>query len=590
MSYHWPDRWWTHSWPDPSMRMPFDFYPCSNGEFIPPPPTADQHEIMRLQEEEGERVRRRLGMSRRDFVRSAAALSVGFWAMKQVGLRRANASHADDPKGCTEEDLHHPGAQLNNLPGEFIVDVQTHHVEEDGLWRVTNPGFAAFFMAVWPQTRCGELDSMECLGRYHYIKEVYLDSSTNVGILSAVPSSPDRNPLPTHVAAETCQTVNGLADSERSILHHFVMPNRGFSTVMGNLDRHAFYLEEELALMTEMKETYPDLLRAWKCYTPWGDIPNASGWMHDDRNGRAMLEHSIELGVNVLCTHKGFALPSFDQRSAACRDIGVVAPEYYDPVDDSKTMKFLVYHSGYDLGQTQRAYAGDDEADSSEVGVDGLIKALRENGWSARNFATGGQPYVPFADGDPTEHANNPNVYAELGSVWREVMRRTSPASGVQAAHVLGKLIYYVGPRRVIWGTDSLWYGSPQPEIARMRTFPEDWEEEAWDVLREEYHLPHGLDGDVDAPSVNAIQAGNPHRTIRNAIFGRNVLGAYGLDPEAKLNEIDCDDLQSLRDEGYLQNPGDFLEVRPASSNVLYGARTRRELFESIWPNGPWAP
>ena len=58
------------------------------------------------------------------------------------------------------------------------------------------------------------------------------------------------------------------------------------------------------------------------------------------------------------------------------------------------------------------------------------------------------------------------NVYAELGTTWYLMLRRP-----VEAAHVLGKLLRAVGPDRVVWGTDSIWYGSPQPLIDAFRTF-----------------------------------------------------------------------------------------------------------------------
>ena len=58
------------------------------------------------------------------------------------------------------------------------------------------------------------------------------------------------------------------------------------------------------------------------------------------------------------------------------------------------------------------------------------------------------------------------NVYAELGSTWYLMLRRP-----VEAAHVLGKLLLAVGPDRIVWGTDSIWYGSPQPLIDAFRTF-----------------------------------------------------------------------------------------------------------------------
>jgi hypothetical protein len=58
------------------------------------------------------------------------------------------------------------------------------------------------------------------------------------------------------------------------------------------------------------------------------------------------------------------------------------------------------------------------------------------------------------------------NVYAELGSTWFLMLRR--PA---EAAHVLGKLLRALGPDRILWGTDSIWYGSPQPLIDAFRSF-----------------------------------------------------------------------------------------------------------------------
>ena len=58
------------------------------------------------------------------------------------------------------------------------------------------------------------------------------------------------------------------------------------------------------------------------------------------------------------------------------------------------------------------------------------------------------------------------NVYAELGSTWRGVMSDPN-----QAAHVLGKLLQQFGPDNVVWGTDSIWYGSPQDQIQAFRAF-----------------------------------------------------------------------------------------------------------------------
>src|SRR3954447_15286632 len=59
-------------WSDLSEQMPVDVLPASNGEFIPPPPTPQQRQVMALQDDAAEEVRHKLGMSRRTFVRSAS--------------------------------------------------------------------------------------------------------------------------------------------------------------------------------------------------------------------------------------------------------------------------------------------------------------------------------------------------------------------------------------------------------------------------------------------------------------------------------------------------------------------------------------
>ena len=90
-----------------------------------------------------------------------------------------------------------------------------------------------------------------------------------------------------------------------------------------------------------------------------------------------------------------------------------------------------------------------------------------------------------------------------------------------QSAHLLGKLITFVGPKRVAWGTDSLWYGSPQAEIVGFRRF------EFTERGKELYGLPHGLEGDVEDPTRKAPR---PARTIRNAILGRNAARLLNLE------------------------------------------------------------
>jgi predicted TIM-barrel fold metal-dependent hydrolase len=560
-----PDRF---SWKEMSEDLPVDVMPCSNEEYFPLPPDRQQLAIMRLANRETERLRRKFGMSRREFVRTAAATAIGFWAidMVQPGLFGNYGFAQGSPDAC---DLEFDGkkgkATLRNLPGEFIFDVQSHHVDPEGMWRVNNPAIHAFFAAVWPQAReGGEVDPIENLSRFHYLKEVFLDSATTASVLSVVPSSPDtENPLPIKEAALTVETVNELSSSRRCFMHAFVMPNRGGA---GNTtpNMKPQYLDDELDLMMERAHTYRKKLRGWKTYCAWGDVPYASGWFFDTDTGMAFLEQVLNVSRKVkevpptVATHKGFALPGFDQRAATPRDIGPAAKAY-------RKVRFLVYHSGYDTGDTQRPYAGDAKARSDTHTVDALIKSLRENDYDATKFRKKGERF-----------GNVPNVYAELGSVWRDVMRDPD-----QSAHLLGKLINYVGPKRVVWGTDSLWYGSPQPEIVAMRRF--DFTARG----RELYGLPYGLEGDVEDPT---RKAPSPDRTIRNGILGRNAARAYRINPDHKRGEIDCGEVNEMREKGYLRGePGSERESAPLATHVAPGPRTPREVAKSFRDN-PWSP
>jgi uncharacterized protein len=582
---------WKRSWPELNEDLPIDVTPISNGEFIPPPPNEKQKLIMRLANEESERLRRKMGMSRRKFVRTAAAYTVGLWAINQVGLRYGNSAGADNTVTTDACDLEWEGATgvatLGNMPGEFIFDIQSHHVDVNGLWRVNNPAFHVFFAAVWEQSGplggtpgmrpdgtirgfgAGELDPIANLSRFHYVKELYLDSATNMCVLSAVPSSPENQPLPIIEAAETVGFVNELAGgTERCVMHAFVMPNRGaYGTNKLPAGPDPLFMQEEFDAMEEIATNHGAILRGWKTYCPWGDVPNASGWMFDDRVGEAFIAKVRDVGdrlgaPKVIATHKGFALPGFDQQAASPRDIGPAARQNPD-------ITFIVYHSGYDIGDSQGPYPTPNFVTRQGRGVDSLIKSLIDNSWDASRFVPAGKTF-----------GNVPNVYGELGSVWSGVM-----SDQYEAAHLLGKLIRYVGPKRVVWGTDSLWGGSPHGMIARLREFPRQNETEAWRILREDYGLQHGLDGDVEDPTVLAP---SPARTIRNGIFGRNAAVPYRIDPDAQRNAIHCDQLHRTRDD-YMVDLGTLNESAPMRSNVRYGYKTRRELFTDL-ASKPWAP
>jgi predicted TIM-barrel fold metal-dependent hydrolase len=269
----------------------------------------------------------------------------------------------------------------------------------------------------------------------------------------------------------------------------------------------------------------------------------------------------------VVATHKGFSLPGFDQRGASPRDVGPAAK-------GNPGVRFMIYHSGYDIfnvdgnflqDKAEEPYAGDANVDSSNRTVDSFIKSLRENNYDATKFIEPGKTF-----------GNVPNVWAELGSVWRSQMSNPDGA-----ANLLGKLITYVGPKRIAWGTDSLWYGSPHREIVAMRRL------QFTDKAKAFYNLPYGLEGDVEDPTQPAP---SPDRTIRNGILGRNAAEAYNIDADAQRNAIKCDIVNGLRRSDYIQDYLDPLTERaPMASNKILGGRTRREVMKEL-STGEWSP
>src|SRR4051812_49243964 len=131
--------------------------PASNEEYFPPPPSKSQIAIMDLQNRETERLRRKFGMTRAQFVRSAAGMAVGFWAIDAVMMGEyGNYGFAQTakPDACDLDWDHKKGAEsLKNKPGEFVFDVQSHHVDPDCQWRAPNPTPPSFFSAGWPHPR-----------------------------------------------------------------------------------------------------------------------------------------------------------------------------------------------------------------------------------------------------------------------------------------------------------------------------------------------------------------------------------------------------------------------------------------------------
>src|SRR5215469_8943814 len=70
--------------PDEEPRLPIPTQVVSNGEYLPVPQTPQQRQVEALVAELADRRARRLGMKRRDFLRTAAGTATVLYAMNQI--------------------------------------------------------------------------------------------------------------------------------------------------------------------------------------------------------------------------------------------------------------------------------------------------------------------------------------------------------------------------------------------------------------------------------------------------------------------------------------------------------------------------
>ncbi|HJQ84355.1 MAG TPA: amidohydrolase family protein [Candidatus Binatia bacterium] len=454
---------------------PFPLSDVSNGEWCPRPPSARQRLAATLLAEQAGRRARRHGLSRRDFLRTAAGTATAFMVLNTVhGLDQwgdaavlpVKAEHCDDLAGEHER----------LRARYFVMDVQTHHVD------LTLPYIRPD--RILGQVACGlrffardvpcSLEKLELLGQMNYVKEVFVDSETAVGVISGVPLG---TILPVETMARTRDLVNQLAGSERALSQAMIDPTAppGTQTATDSLEH-----QKSLGA------------RAIKCYT---GTP-AGGWWLDSDVGHGMIEQARAAGFRLINVHKGFPLgfgPMVDEY-VHTRDLPAAAAQWPD-------LDFCAYHSGYFPGQG----IGEFLADVAPIGKRG-------------------------------------NVYAEIGSAFATAFLE----SPEQAAHLIGSLLKTLGPKRILWGTDSIWWGSPRWQIDAFKTLV----------------ISPRMQDEFGYPPLT--------RKTKARILGLNAARLYGVKPRRERCTVP-DALDRAREE----QGG----VRAQATLEAYGPRTRREFL-----------
>jgi hypothetical protein len=461
----------------------------SNEEFLPLCQTAEQACVERVTTELVEQAAARRGLTRREFLNTTGGMAAALLAMNSVCGRLFNidgielfetaafAEQQGDPYFIFDVQTHYVSSGYDPSDAEVkrkgAVSKQAlvllrRHIREAGL----NPKLA------------GDRGTLDDLSWENFVKEVFFDSETTIGLISTPPGPyPQEAVVPPKEMAHIRDEINRLAGSQRMLAHGLATPQLGAA---------------DLEFMAMQAETLK--VDAWKCYT--GSCPKGfdrGWWMDDERVAYPMLEQARKLNVKRICVHKGLPLgpvPDYNHP----RDLIKVAKDFPD-------LNFLVYHSGL----------------RSVASIDQVFAKTGEIPWTTE--------FCRMKEAEPSLS----NIYMELGSTFAQLVT-TYP---LICAHLLGQIIRSFGMDHVLWGTDSIWYGTPQWQIEAFRRF----------------QIPEGL--------IEKHQYQPLTRRVKERIFGLTAARIFSIDVAAKRLEVPRDALGRLRMS--------YLEEGPEPSQRVYG-------------------
>lgn len=488
---------WVPKWQRDQQRgvdSPIPTQPVSNEEFIPRPQNQQQKQWEELIGEIAAKNSKKLGMERRDFMRSSMGLATAFLASNMIYGENWDVDAAETLEPAATEEKFPKGEY-------FIIDVQTHFTDGVALgFRnmefVKNMGFDL-------------KDSPDAYSFTNFVKEIFFDSEVSMAVISGVPGKETNRKLdgvaaegrargggilPSWLMSQRKNELNEMAGGQRAFCQGNCAPNHYWDRQSNQPSWNELFEQME----REVKKYGIDSWK-WYCHTD----PGRSGdgfRMDDEKLAYPFFEKSKQLGLKVFSVHKGFAAQS--------RTLGHFAHpgDLEKAAKDHPDITFIAYHSALKHGPGEPQFNADGFYDPETGDFE----------WHAE--------LMKIKDRNPDIN----NIYPEIGSSFGLL----SIAHPEMCQHLIGKNIKHYGADHVIWGTDCLWWGSPQWVIDAMKRF------QISDRLCEKFGYAKVTKDD------------------KAKIFGLNAAKIYNFDVNEKLKAIPADKLSELK-TAYLENGGE---------------------------------
>ncbi len=458
----------------------------SNEEFIPRPQSEPQKKVEHLINEMSEVRAKKLDMDRRSFMSSTMGLATCFLASNQAF--GSNVWEVDEVETWEAA----PTQEKFPKNDYFIIDVQAHFTNG-----IAIPGFRTmeFIKNMGFQLK----DDAASYGYQNFIKEMFFDSDTSIVVISGVPTmeklrdengkvaeglARSRGLLPSWVMSKAAKEINTLAGSQRALNQGNLAPNHYWDKKTNTMNK-----AELLEQMEREVKQYG--ISSWKWYCHTDPAQTGNGFQLDDDNAQHFIEESRKMGIKLISTHKGYSYQS--------RTLGHLA----NPKDVEKAalrnpdFNFVVYHSAIQHGPNEANWKESNNYDPT----------------------TGDFAWHNILMDIKKRNPKMNNVYCEIGSFFN-ILAVTDP---VMCAHGLGKNIKYYGSDHVIWGTDCLWWGSPQWGIDALKRF----------------QIPDDMCAKFGYKKIT--------KEDKAKIFGLNAAKLYKVNVKAKRNALPADAMEKLK-------------------------------------------